>query len=331
MRGRYIQSAITTGRFTFPVAILIACACALVTFFVAPIAPQENTYPLWAAIGVQHLPLWLNRLLGLLVYLSIGYLLILMNNAFGLVKIRASAQTSIYLLFVAACPPLLYLSQGNMVTLFFVLSIWLLFSAYQRLQSSKQLFYSFLLAGTGSLILPQITWLALVLLIGASVSRALNVRSFFAALMGWSVPYWFLFGHAFWYDKIELFYQPFIELTTFCPIDFTLFAHWELAMLGYTFVLFLISSIHSFVLSYKDKIRTRVHLRFFILLNFCLYLFVALQPVHCLDLLPLLLVGVSILTSHMFILTNNKASNILLISVLIGLVLLFAYNLWMLL
>ena len=32
------------------------------------------------------------------------------------------------------------------------------------------------------------------------------------------MPYWMLFGHAFFYDQIELFYHPFKELATFGDI-----------------------------------------------------------------------------------------------------------------
>ena len=263
--------------------------------------------------------------------MGIGYLLIQMNNTFGLVRVRASVQTSIYLLLIAACPPLQQLCPGDIATLFFVVAIYLLFSTYQRMRSSGYLFHAFLFVGISSLIFPQITLLTPILLIGVFTFQSLNIRSFFAAIIGWSFPYWFLFGHAYFYDNMELFYGPFVELATFYPIDFTAFKGWELAMLGYSFVLFLVSSIHCFVQSYKDKIRTRVYLRFFILLNVCIYILIALQPIHCMNLLPLLLIGVSILTSHMFVLTNSKAWNVFFISTIIGLILLFSYNLWMLL
>ncbi len=55
------------------------------------------------------------------------------------------------------------------------------------------------------------------------------------------VPYWFLFGHAYFYGEIELFYQPFIELVTFHPITLWNFHYGKsLATLGYSFLLFIV-------------------------------------------------------------------------------------------
>jgi hypothetical protein len=277
------------------------------------------------------IPLWIDKSVCLLIYLTIGYMLIRMNNAFGLIRAKASVHTSIFLLLVAACPPLQQLSPGDIATLLFVVALYLLFNAYQHRRSSGYLFHAFLFVGLGSLIFPQITLLAPILLIGAYNFKALDLRSLLAAFIGWSLPYWFLFGYAFYSDRMELFYRPFIKLVTFCPIDFSIFTVGEFAVLGYSLVLFMVASIHCFIQSYKDKIRTRVHLRFFVLLNVCIYMLIVLQPALCTSLQPLSLVGVSMLTSHMFVLTNSKASNIFFISSVIGLILLFYINVWMLL
>lgn len=304
----------------------------LVYFLVPDIPKEESSSPLWNALTTSFpLPNWLGQLISFAVYFGIGYLMILMNNAFGFIRIRASIQTAIFLLLVSACPCLHSLNPGSIAALLCIIALYLLFSVYQTFNSSGRLFHAFLFVGLASLLFPQITLLAPVLLIGAFNFQALTARSFFAAILGWSVPYWFLFAHAYFYDKMELFYQPFIELGTFCPIDLSLFSYSELAILAYTFILFLSSSIHSMVESYKDKIRTRVHLRFFILLNVSIYILILLQPIHCVNLLPLLLIGVSTLTSHMFVLTNSKTSNVFFICSIVGLILLLLFNIWMLL
>lgn len=332
MRGKYIQSTITTGRLTLPVAILISIACWVAAYFLIPTVGGENGAHAFGEMPIPFsIPVWIDKLACLLVYFVIGYLLIQINNTFALVRVRASVQTSFYLLLIAACPPLQQLCPGNIATLCMVVSIYLLFSTYQRMQSSGYVFHAFLFVGLSSLVFPQITLFTPILLIGAFSFHALNIRSFFAAIMGWSVPYWFLFGHAFYHDNMEMLYRPFIALATFCPIDLAMLTPWEIAMLGYTFVLFLVSAIHCLVQSYMDKIRTRIHLRFFIMLNVCIYIFIILQPMHCMNLLPLLCIGVSILTTHMFVLTSSKASNIFFIGALLGIVFLFFYNLWTLL
>lgn len=131
---------------------------------------------------------------------------------------------------------------------------------------------------------------------------------------------------------MELFYQPFIELVHFQPIEFGKNLQlWELVTLIYLFILFIVSAAHCIVSGYEDKIRTRSYLHFLIFLNFCIFLFILLQPIHCMDLMSLLLIGVSILVGHLFVLTSSKTSNVFFIGSTIGLILLFCFNIWTLL
>ena len=332
MRGKYLQSILTTGRFILPVAVFITVIYWVTLCFLAPDSPGKGTAnTFWNLLDAGLIPWWVNKPACLFIYFVIGYLLVQINNTFGLIRARASIQTSIFLLLVAACPPVQFLGPEDIAVLLFVIALYLLFCAYQRPRSSGYLFHAFLFVGSGSLIFPQITLLAPVLLVGAFSFQALNLRSLPAALIGWLLPYWFLFGYAFYCDNMELFRQPFIELAAFSPIDFSVITTGELAVWGYSFVLFVAGSIHCLVQSHRDKIRTRVFLQFFILLNVCIYLFIALQPIHCVNLLPLSLVGVSILISHLFVLTSNALSNIFFICSVVGLILLFFFNVWMLL
>ena len=188
-----------------------------------------------------------------------------------------------------------------------------------------------LFIGLGSLFFPQLTLFIPLYWIGAYGFQALTPKSFFSSLVGWTLPYWFLLGHAYFYDEMDLFYQPFIELATFHPINLWDFPLWEIATLGYLFVLYLVSSIHCLVAGYEDKIRTRSYLHFLIFLSFCIFVYILLQPVLTVHLLPLLLIGVSILTGHFVVLTNSRASNVFFICALAGLILLFGFNIWTLL
>lgn len=304
----------------------------MISYWLIPdITRQKESGYLWEMITSFPLPDWVNRLVSFLLYLIIGYLLIVLNNTFVIIRLRASMQTCFYLLLTAVYPTIHQLYAGDVATLTFVIALFFLFKTYQQPQASGYVFHSFLFIGLGSLVFPQITWLTPVLFIGLFNFQALTPQSFFAALIGWSLPYWFLLGHAFFYGQMEIFYRPFIELATFQPIDFSSFNTVEIITLGYYFILFAVSTIHSFLQSYKDKIRTRIYLRFFILLTFFLFLFILVQPAHYVDVLPLLLIGVSMLIGHMFVLTNSKASNFFFISTGIGLIALFLFNLWTLL
>ena len=243
---------------------------------------------------------------------------------------RASVQTSVYFLLIAVCPSIHILYAGDVAAAAFLIALFFLFKSYQQARPTGNIFHAFVFIGLGSLLFPQLMLFVPIFWIGAYNFQSLHPKSFFASLVGWSVPYWFLLGHAFFYGQMELFYQPFRELVTFTPIRFD-FQPWELATLGYLFVLFIVSAVHCLVAGYEDKIRTRSYLHFLILLNFCIFIYLILQPALGVHLLSLLLIGTSILAGHLFVLTSSRSSNIFFICALAGLFILFGFNIWTLL
>ena len=336
MRNKKLQNQVTAGRFTLPVVILICTLCWVSTYFLFPdlmTAPtQENLSSFWQSARDFLLPGWAERIVSFLVYAVIGYFLIELNNQFGIIRMRASMQTAIYFLLVTACPEMHLLYAGDTAALAFLISIYFLFKSYQQSRAAGYLFYSFLFIGAGSILFPQLTVLSVLWLFEAYRFQALTPRSFCGALLGWMLPYWMLFGHAFFYNEMELFYRPFIELTIFGDVfNLQILQTWELAVLGYLLVLFIVSAVHCIAAGFEDKIRTRAYLQFLIDLTIFLFLLIAIQPNYCSDLLPLLMISCSILIGHFFVLTNSKSSNVFFIVSLVSLILLFAFNIWTLL
>lgn len=336
MRNKKLQNQITAGRLTLPAVILICTLCWVSTYFLFPdlitSATRESLPSFWQATRDSLLPGWAERIVSFLVYAVIGYFLIELNNQFAIIRMRASMQTAIYFLLVTACPEMHLLYAGDIAALAFLISIYFLFRSYQQSHSSSYLFYSFFFIGAGSILFPQLTVLTVLWLLEAYRFQALTPRSFCGALIGWTLPYWMLFGHAFFYNEMELFYRPFIELTTFGEaFNLQILQTWELAVLGYLLVLFIVSAVHCIAAGFEDKIRTRAYLQFLIDLTIFLFLLIAIQPNYCSDLLPLLMISCSILIGHFFVLTNSKSSNVFFIVSLVGLILLFAFNIWTLL
>mgnify|MGYP001171407558 CR=1 FL=1 len=329
MRSRRLQEQITTGRSTLPVAILISITFWVLSNFLLPdVSVGKSGYALWQTFIGERIS-WGQSFISLALYATIGYFLVELNNAFAIIRMRASIQTAIYFLLIACCPMMHDLYAGDIASAAYLVSLFLLFKAYQRSAPMSMLFYSFLFIGIGSLFLPQLMLFIPVFWIGAYNLQALTIKSFFASIIGWSVPYWFLLGHAYFYQEMDLFYQPFIELATFHPMSsFQDIPLWEIATFCYLFILYLVSSIHCLVSSYDDRIQTRTYLLFLIFADFCFFIYILLQPMFALQLFPILLIGVSILVGHLFVLTNSRASNVFFISMLLALILLFGFNIW---
>ena len=302
------------------------------TSILLPDLPKpEAEYSLLSYLKVNHLSENIALALSLFIFAFIGYSLIILNNAFGIIRMRASVQTSFYFLFTAVIPGLHQFPAGDIAALATLISIYFLFKSYQNHYSSAQIFHSFAFLGIGSLAFPQLTFFIPVWFISAYNFQSLNIRSFFAAIIGWSLPFWFLLGHAYYHNEMSLFYKPFHDMITFQPVNYKEVPLTNVIVTGFMFLLYVVSSINSFATSYQDKIRTRSYLRFFILLNFFIFIFILLQPSHFLCLLSLLLTGSSILAGHLFALTNNRLSNLFFIFTSIAMVALYILNTWMLL
>ena len=327
MRARNFQNRFTTGRLTLPAVIITTVACWLLGALLLPqgLSGLATGSGLWQSLGTDGLPLWLSLALGLLLHGLTGWILIALNNAYAIIRMRASVQTAFYLLFVAACPLLYQLQAGNAGAIACMAALYFLLGSYRQRQPESMLFYAFALLGTGSLAVPQLTLLVPVFWIGAYNFRALRFKSFCASLLGWWLPYWFLLGHAYFHGQMELFCQPFRELVSLAPwsMDYP-----TLLTLGYLLVLFAVATAHCLATGYEDKIRTRSYLHFVILLCVCLFAYIAWQPTKGADLLPVLLAGIGILAGHLFALSSTRASNVFFILALAALFLLFSFNAW---
>lgn len=336
MRNKSLQSQVTTGRLTLPVVILICALCWVLTYFLFPDSiastTSKDSSSFLQSTRDLLLPGWAERIISFLVCAIIGYFLIELNNQFSIIRMRASMQTAIYFLLVTVCPGMHLLYIGDIVALGSLISIYFLFKSYQQAQAAGYLFYSFFFIGAGSILFPQLTILSVLWLLESYRFQSLTPRSFCGALLGWTLPYWMLFGHAFFYNEMELFYRPFNQLLAFGEVfHLPILQPWELAILGYLLVMFIVSAVHCIAAGFEDKIRTRAYLQFLIDLTFFLFLLIALQPIYCSALLPLLIISSSILIGHFFVLTNSKSSNVFFIISLVGLILLFAFNIWTLL
>lgn len=333
LRTKRFQNRITAGRLTLPAAILISVACWTLTALLLPQAmptAEQEGYVLWQRFAAACVPQWADRTACFVLHAVIGYFLIGLNNAFGIIRMRASVQTSVYFLLVSVCPWLHTLHAGDVAAVAWLVALYFLFKSYQRTHPSGCLFHASACIGAGSLAFPQLLFFVPVFWIGTYNFQSLTPKSFFASLTGLILPYWFLLGYAFLSGEPRLFLLPFAELADFSPVGRG-FEPWLAVSTAFLLVLFLASGTHCLAAGHEDKLRTRSYLNFLIFLSFCLFVGIALQPVMGTHLMPLLLIGVSVLTGHLFVLTGSRGSNLFFIGVLAGLLLLFAFNLWTLL
>ncbi|WP_300726513.1 hypothetical protein [uncultured Bacteroides sp.] len=309
-RNRF-QYEVATGRITLPVASLIAIIVWLITSL-------DNTLEDWTQVG------------SLLTAGFIAYVLIEMDTKFALIRTRTTMPSSLFLVFFAALPFLHGWTVDLFLPVLFLLLLSSLFKSYESPYASVPIFHAFFWLGIMSLILPTIIWLAPLMYLHMIPLRSLDARSFFAGLIGISIPYWFLLGYYVYIGNISGFLEKSCSLIQFQPIDYTMLQLDQWISWGIILLLYITFTILYSQSAFKDKVQTRIILKIIIFMGFWMHLFILLQPQYVNQLLPLAILPGTIIGGHLFALTNNKPTYIVFIITLSICGLLCLFNLWML-
>jgi hypothetical protein len=300
----HIQTEVTTGGLTLPVALVV-----------------------WLLLGLGALEGW-DIAYRLAAGVATGYLLIELNTAYSLIRQRTTLHISTFLMLSAASFSLpLSVWEAWMAPLF-LLSIHQLFATYESPRPQFGAFNACFCLGLGSFVFPPLAWLLPIWMIGFYQMRALTVRSFLAALIGFIAPWWCYYGLAYSFSENAFTLDRLLPLLTFHPIDYSGVAMGHWLLWGTLAAASLVSDIHYALVSYMDKVRTRLHLSYLVFLQIILYVLALVQPtaesVVCTLQIPLS----ALLLSHLFMLTRTRLISYYFIILFILILLLPVLVLW---
>ncbi|MCE2616724.1 MAG: hypothetical protein ACTTKN_06750 [Phocaeicola sp.] len=303
---RRYQREITTGRGTLPVTILLCLILWSIHF---------KSFSYFASFAI---------------YALVGYLLIELNTTFSIIRTRTTMPVALYWLIMAICLFFHPFNWVNITPLAFIIAIFQLFITYERKNSTKFIFNTFFIISAGSIAFPPLLYLIIPFFIGMKMFRSLTRKTFFVAILGLLFPYWFLFCYAFLTDQLNVFKASIHSLYNFSPIIYSGIHIEILAAVGIITFFSLIGTIHYLMVSYQDKTQTRIYYSFFILLEVCIYILGTLQPQHLYPLLLMQTIIMSILVSHLIVLSRTRFSSIMLIATFIILTVWALFEIWML-
>lgn len=298
--------------------------------FTKNLPPSNYDYSCWQTL-LNWMPGGLvAKIANYLLLCLTAFLLLLFNNAYSLIRVRTTLHLFFYFLMIASFPYFYSLQVGNLIAPLFSIALYFLFGSYQKQEPVIYVFYGMLFIGLGSLLFSQLLFFILPFYIAVYSFKALTARTFFSGLVGATVPYWFYFGHAFFYGKMDSFYASFLSLKNFDPIDYSAISISYWVFIGFVLFLLLISVISYFINSYQDKIRTRIYMNVLVFIGLLIVVLIFLQPQFVGISFQLLLPISAILAAHLFKLTNNKASRFLLSIMVCLFIIVGVYNVWML-
>lgn len=298
-----------------PVVLFFMLGCWVVSLSVdIPSWPGMGSF-LWEDMGLS-LPGGRRILLamGLLLYLTIGFSLIPLNNRLVIIRTRASVQTLFFFFWLALLPflhPLVY----DVCPMFLMLcSLSFFMVAYQHERPMGLVYHAMLCLGLASCFDPGLLFLLPVYGVGALLFRIGSWRSLLAGVLGLLFAYVFFTGVAWAVGNPWLLFRQFSsfagKLHGFClPAH----APWFLILAGYQLVLLLCTMPYYWLKKPKISMRTRDFLNFFSLLELAFLAGMCLKPVLLGMLLPLSLVCLSFIGGHFFSFVHTKSSNVLFI------------------
>lgn len=309
MRRDRFPNKVATSYFTFPVAVIISTI-------------------LWWSEGIYTL----NRLISWGICMLVTYLWIETNNTYSLLRIRSRLTPAIYALLMSIMFFLHPLQENFYVSCSMLVSYYLLFRAYQQPYAILPMFHAFLAIGIGSLFFPQLLYFVpFYLWYSALHLRALTGRTFWAAMIGIILPYWFLAGYYFYTDNFEPFLTHFKQLAVFQPVSRASYTDWgrlHITSVSYVAFFAFIGIIHYIRTSFNDKIRTRMFLYILLTQEILITTFMILQPTHFDVLFGLFVMNSAPFISHYFAQTYTRLAHILFILSIIGFITLTAINIW---
>lgn len=316
---------IISGELFLTAVLLISFLCRIGTY---SLFPTEKSYT-FAGISFGLAPA-VSCIAGFLCSVATGLILTGIDRVHTIIRKRSLAPASLFLLLMTCTPQLYPLSRGLAAAPFLLLDTYCLMGSFQKESSQTNLFHAFLLLGTGSLVYPKLTWLAPLFLVGAVIFMSLNVRSLFAAILGWALPFWMLFFFALLSQDLSMFYAPFRELVRFQALGAS-YPAWQLLLFALLQIALIASILYKISAKYEDKVRARTFLAFLTLLSIALSLCAVLQPSDGADILPLACAPVSLLMGHYVTLAGNKGDSVFVLFMLLALVTVYFVNVWMIL
>lgn len=277
-----LQYQIATGRFTLPVAILLS-------LLIGGISCQNWNHAFSLGIGVL-----------------ITGLMIELNTTFALIRTRSTLPPALFSVTFVLCPFLYTYSAESWFPLLFAGMLSALFRSYESRHASAPVFHAFFFIGIGSWLFPACLFFVPFLYLHMIGLRSFSVRTFFAGIVGLSLPYWLMLSYGVYNGRPDIILTPFHILKQEWIPDYTALSLSQYISWGVCFAFALVSSIQNYQVSRQDKVQTRIIIQSLRFIEIEVMLFMLWQPQHFNALFPIIMMIGAIMHGHLFALLFNR-------------------------
>lgn len=183
---------------------------------------EQLRLPLYEAMfGFIHEIELIQKLTAFALVLSIAFLLVRLNTRFIIINNRTYLPALVYVLLVSGIPDSQKLNPALVSTFIMLFTIEKVLDSYRQ----ESLYYGFFSAsfmlGAGCLLYPFLIYFLLTLWAGIILLRKFNWREWTFSILGFSIPFLFVFSYyyvlhddpTFIYDQYSLFYSHSYDFT----------------------------------------------------------------------------------------------------------------------
>lgn len=270
--------------------------------------------------------LWIQLLL-----LAVSTLLMVqLNNINALIRIYSRMVSCSYLVLMSMITFIFPDLQQSLAALCFIVFLLIVCYAYQDPRATGAVFHAFFFIGLASIFSVTALWFVpLFWIVLAFNILALSARTFVASLLGLMCPYWLSLLWFGFTGNLDWYSTHFMSLVDFCePFDLALWNLHQLISFLFIVLLALVSAVHFFNTSYKDKIRTRMIFEMLLVIAIFTAALMLVQPKLYDPLVRILIISTSPLVGHYLALSESRLSNINFIVMSLLAVGLTIWNLW---
>lgn len=206
-----------------PGIVITFIGAALLWIIAAFFATNEGVW----TIHNSPLSAWLNnhftsnplllRLLGFLCALIMGALLVQINKYYAFIKTRSLLPFFFFMLLVGSNVSTQYFNFSLVSCLFLLITLWQLFSLYEKKQAVFTTFNIGFCSALGSFFAIELVLFAPLLIFGIYRFKGLTLRTFLAFLMGLLTPFVLIIGIIYLLNENVLSYiSLFLSEFSFC-------------------------------------------------------------------------------------------------------------------
>jgi len=249
------------------------------------------------------------------------------------IRIRSRMMSCVWLVLATSLGFMHPFGEPIVAATLLCIGYLLLFRCYQRHRPEAYTFHAFLMLSLGSFFAPVMLLMAVPFYLYLIVFlRSLTRKSFWAGILGLTVPYW---CYAMWCFIYPLQTSPSMGNLPFIqPMEWELWGGTGLPFsvkvsVAFIALLSIVSIVHYLRNNYNDKIRVRMILYIYVSQTILLLAFLLLQPAQYQTTLALLVASASPLIAHYFALTSSIFSNLFFVLSLLLTIAMATLNLWM--